>query len=141
VKLLSWNCVLLEYRDRAVSTRPEGVGNAALPPQSGHFENVLVVFTCVEVQDDANTVVRAAEAISDLATQMGRSEIALVPFGHLSSALQTDSAVAVGLINSLASSLRVDSLAVTLTSFGYHKDFELHFKALGHAGAVAFRDL
>ncbi|HEX5712266.1 MAG TPA: threonyl-tRNA synthetase editing domain-containing protein [Solirubrobacterales bacterium] len=141
MKLLVWHCSHLSYRDRRPSNRPAGVGQLVADAVEESFVDVLVAFVCVEEGDTGEQTDGAVGEILKLSDQMKRREVVLVPFAHLSSCLMTDSATAQELLRGISSGLDGAGITTALTSFGYHKDFELHFAAKGHAAAVAFRDI
>lgn len=141
MKLLIWHCSSLCSRDLRKSSRPRGIRELVGRPTSVKFTDVLVAFTCVENGDTAETMAAGGAEILRLSEQIGRREVVVVPFAHLSSDLMADSELAQGLINVLAEDLDGLGMKVTTNSFGYHKQFELHYVAKGYPGSVAFRDV
>jgi len=141
MRLLIWHCSSLSSRDIRKSNRPAGIGGLVAEAREQSFSEVLAVFVCVEQRDAEQTTGEAAQEISKLAEQLACNDIVLVPFAHLSAELMTESARALELLTALDQELAQASLQSILTSFGFHKEFELHFRAKGHPGAVAFRQL
>lgn len=141
MKLLIWHCSSLQSRDIRKSSRPRGIRELVGRPTTVKFTDVLVIFACVEKGDTAETMVEGGTEILRLSEQIGRHEVVVVPFAHLSSELMIDSEQAQALINVLAENLDRLGLKVTTSSFGYHKQFELHYVAKGYPGSVAFRDV
>lgn len=141
MKLLIWHCSSLSSRDIRKSSRPRGIRELAGRPTTVKFTDVLVAFACVENGDTAETMAAGGAEILRLSEQIGRREVVVVPFAHLSNQLMTDSELAQELINALADDLDDLGLKVTKNSFGYHKQFELHYVAKGYPGSVAFRDV
>ncbi len=141
MKLLMWHCSRLSSKDIRRSSRPRGIRELTDDPTEVTFSDVLVAFVCVEQGDTKATVERACGEILRQSEQIGRRELVVVPFAHLSSELMTDSREAQDIIASLAMRLEESGLDVTTNSFGYHKQFELHYVAKGYPGSVAFRDV
>lgn len=141
MKLLMWHCTTVSYRDVRRSSRPEGIGSLTSKPTTESFSDVLAAFVCVERGDTEQTAAAGAWEVQQLGEQIACTDVVIVPFAHLSSDLMTDSSEAYSLLLGVARRLRDLGLSVVLTSFGYHKEFELHFRAMGHPGAVAFRDI
>lgn len=141
MKLLVWHCSYLSYRDRRPSNRPAGVERFVAEAVEEKFTDTLVAFVCVEKDDTEDSAAGAIEEILKLSDQMMRRDIVLVPFAHLSSQLMTDSGRAKEILEIISTGLDRAGLNTALTSFGFHKDFELHFAAMGHPAAVAFREI
>jgi threonyl-tRNA synthetase len=141
MKLLMWHCSFLESRDIRRSNRPRGIGRLLARPVRTRYKNVLAAFVCVEEEDDVTTVDAAKLEITRLSDQFKQRDVVIVPFAHLSSRLMRDSAQARELIIVLADELAGAGLTVQTNSFGFHKEFELHYKAKGHPGSVAFREI
>jgi hypothetical protein len=140
VRLLMWHCRGLAFSDERPSSRPLGIERDLAPPSSGEFADVLAVLVCVEEGDGYATITAAAKSVLALSQQIKRQEIVVVPFGHLSSRLMKPSTEAARVIEELGIRLRARSKSVAVTSFGYHKHFELQLDVLGHPGSVAFRE-
>jgi hypothetical protein len=141
MKLLMWHCDTLSSKDIRKSSRPRGIRELTGDPTTVTFSDVLVAFVCVEQGDTEGTVERACGEILRQSEQIGRPNLVVVPFAHLSNKLMTDSEGAQDIIAALAARLEGSGLDVTTNSFGYHKQFELHYKAKGYPGSVAFRDV
>lgn len=105
------------------------------------FNNVLLAFTCIEA-DDSNEYIPIAikEIMSVIDLVKSRRSVVLVPFAHLSSKLAGPEP-ALNMIYDIAKKLQENDLEVNVTSFGYHKDFEIHYEGYGHPGSVAFRSI
>lgn len=141
MKLLMWHCSTLRSTDIRRSSRPRSIRNLLSKPTTVAFSDVLVAFVCVEEHDDEETVERAAGEVLRQGKQIGRRDLVIVPFAHLSNRLMTESLEAQSLIAALGARLESAGLTVTTNSFGYHKEFELHYKAKGYPGSVAFRSV
>ncbi|MDH5733155.1 MAG: hypothetical protein OEY88_05150 [Candidatus Bathyarchaeota archaeon] len=141
LRLLLWHCEFIEYQDRRRSTRPEELRVMKQPRFSEKFSDVLAAFTCVELEDnEANVNVATKEILSNLEMIGSGKDIVIVPFVHLSSKIAGPRR-AVRVIDELILSLRKAKASVHKTSFGFHKDFELHFKGYGHPGSVCYRSI
>jgi threonyl-tRNA synthetase len=141
MKLLMWHCSSLASRDVRRSTRPTAIRRLLTRPVQTTYSDVLAVFACVEEGDSAATIPAAAREVAIHSKLLKQNNIVVVPFAHLSSNIMTDSTRARELIIVFADELSGAGLSVQTNSFGFHKEFELHFKARGHPGAVAFRDV
>jgi threonyl-tRNA synthetase len=140
MRLLLWHCTHLSYTDMRHSTRPGDVADVVEPPQSVSWEDVLATFVCVESGDAVEQIEGAASAIAEALDRLGRRQVVVVPFAHLSSRLASPAA-AVGALQDLVSRCRTRDIPVALASFGYHKRFRLSFEAKGHPGSVGYREL
>jgi threonyl-tRNA synthetase len=141
MKLLMWHCSTLSSKDIRKSNRPQGIRELTGDPTKVTFSDVLVAFICVERDDSEATVGKACEEILRQSENIGRRNLVVVPFAHLSNKLMTDSEEAQSVIAALSTRLEGSGLDVTTNSFGYHKQFELHYVAKGYPGSVAFRDV
>lgn len=141
MKLLMWHCSRLRSSDVRRSNRPRGIRSLLSKPTTVEFKNVLVAFACIEQGDTDRTIAAAVEEILRQSEHVRRRNVVVVPFAHLSSKLMTDSEGALALIVLLSNSLREAGLEVETNSFGYHKQFELHYVAKGYPGSVAFREV
>jgi len=141
LKLLLWHCQHVKYEDRRPSTRPEKVKHLSRTKGSATFADVLVVFTCVESIDDQTYVDFAVkEILTNLEMIGGKKDVVIIPFVHLSSDIAQPQ-TAIDIIHGIIDSLRATGVTVHEVSFGFHKDFELHFKGYGHPGSVCFRSI
>lgn len=139
MKLLLWHCRELNYKDTMPSDRPHGIAKVQSERKSGHFVDVLAVFVSIEDIDTEHEVDEATDSIISTLDMLGcRKEVVIIPFAHLSKAL-AEPQKAVLLIADLKERLESYGIATSVTSFGYHKEFSLDYKAFGHPGSVAFR--
>lgn len=142
MRLLMWHCKTLRSRDIKKSNRPLGIAEAASDPMTQAFSNVLAVFTCIEVGDSEETVERAAAEVKLIADDIACEDIVVVPFAHLSSDVMVDDPrQAKALIDDVGDAISRLGFNMTMTSFAFHKDFELHFVARDHKLAVTFRNV
>lgn len=139
LKLILWHAKFLDYKDKRASTRPKGISKVRNTRSKGNYSNALAVFTCVEMNDTDKEVLKAVESIrKTIDLIQSTRKVVIVPFVHLSEsiALPKD---AKKILRALDSELRSSNLEVDTISFGYHKEFELHFRGYGHPLAIAFR--
>lgn len=136
-----WHCTRLSSRDVRKSSRPEGIAEVVDAPVAQTFSEVLAAFVCIERLDSESTVPSAVHEISLVGDLVICRDVVIVPFAHLSSDLMKDSPRARNLLALIAEGLESEGMTAALTSFGYHKEFELDYHAKGHPGAVAFRDV
>jgi threonyl-tRNA synthetase len=100
--------------------------------RSGRLEEVLVVFTAVEEEDEGLVDViaeNAAKEISDVARKVEAERIALYPYAHLSPSLAPPK-VAVKMLDATRDALLEQGLEVHRLPFGWYKAFRLSCK--GH---------
>ncbi|HID90426.1 TPA: hypothetical protein EYP44_00515 [Candidatus Bathyarchaeota archaeon] len=104
------------------------------------LKNVLVVFTCVERQDEGrpNIASRTASEIAVVADRVKAGRIALYPYAHLSDSLAR-AASALSIIKGVGEELERMGYKVTRSPFGFYKEFILH--CYGHPLAESFRAL
>jgi threonyl-tRNA synthetase len=142
MRLLMWHCRSLRSRDVKRSDRPQGIAAVASDPVTQTFSDVLAVFTCIESKDSEETVARAADEVRLIADDVGCQDIVIVPFAHLSSDVMVDDpARAKALVDEVGDAIAQLGFHMTMTSFGFHKEFELHFVAKEHELAVTFRNV
>jgi threonyl-tRNA synthetase len=141
MKLLLWDCKFVRFKDIKPSSRPEGIKQFSKEKTEGEFSNTLLAFVCIERDDTELTIQKAVKEILKM-LDMLRSprDVTVVPFAHLSSNIASP-LKSVSLIEELIKYLERFDLNVHRVSFGYHKEFELHFQARGHPGSVAFREI
>ncbi len=100
--------------------------------RSGRLEEVLVVFTAAEEEDEgqADAIAKnAAREIADIARKVEAERVALYPYAHLSSSLAPPK-VAIELLDATRDALREQGLEVHRLPFGWYKAFRLSCK--GH---------
>jgi len=127
LRLLLIHARRFSYKAREPAVKePESLGEAG---GSGEFENALVVFTTVEEGDDESVVERAAEEVSETASNVKPGLVVVYPYAHLSSELAPPS-IAVDLLKRFADKLREKGLKVERAPFGWYKEFTL--ECYGH---------
>ncbi len=100
--------------------------------RSGRLEEVLVVFTAAEEEDEGlvDAIAKnAAREIADVAQKVEAERVALYPYAHLSSSLAPPK-VAIRLLDTTRDALREQGLEVHRLPFGWYKAFRLSCK--GH---------
>ncbi len=100
--------------------------------KKGQYDDVLVVFTAVEKEDEENpqnVIEKAALEISDVYGKVKADRIVIYPYAHLSSSLGAPE-FAKGVLKSLESALEDQGLPVTRVPFGWYKSFQVACK--GH---------
>uniref|UniRef100_A0A7J3XXP5 Threonine--tRNA ligase n=1 Tax=Thermogladius calderae TaxID=1200300 RepID=A0A7J3XXP5_9CREN len=127
MRLLLIHARRFSYKAREPAVKePESLGEAG---GSGEFENALVVFTTVEEGDDESVVERAAEEVSETASNVKPGLVVVYPYAHLSNELAPPS-IAVDLLKRFADKLREKGLKVERAPFGWYKEFTL--ECYGH---------
>ncbi|MEG3223962.1 MAG: threonine--tRNA ligase [Methanobacteriales archaeon Met13] len=100
--------------------------------KKGQFEDVLVVFTAVEKEDEENpqnVIEKAALEIEDVFGKVKAYKIVIYPYAHLSSSLGAPK-FAKGMLRDLESKLEDNGLPVVRVPFGWYKSFQMACK--GH---------
>ncbi|MFN4133233.1 MAG: threonine--tRNA ligase, partial [Candidatus Hadarchaeales archaeon] len=100
--------------------------------RAGRLEEVLVVFSAAEEEDEAElerVAEMAAKEIADVASQVKAERIAIYPYAHLSPSLASPKA-ATRLLDLTAENLRNLGLEAHRLPFGWYKAFRLSCK--GH---------
>ena len=130
-----YQCSSCYFEDKEASSRIDPV--TISPPQLKRtFENVLVVFVCVEMYDSKKEVEDAAEEFGSLAELIGKRPIVLCPNVHLSIDKAPEKQ-AVWLIGELEKMLIDNDYEVHRLSFGYHKQYGMECD--GNVGSVVGR--
>lgn len=100
--------------------------------KKGQYQDVLVVFTAVEKEDEENPqniIEKAALEIEDVFGKVKADKIVIYPYAHLSSSLGAPE-FAKGVLKSLESALLDNGLPVARVPFGWYKSFQVACK--GH---------
>ena len=129
MRILLIHADFLEFEARQRTPMAEEVPTEQ---RSGRLEEVLVVFTAAEEEDEVNigTISKnTAGAIADAAQKVRAERIALYPYAHLSSSLASPK-VAVELLNTIRDELVTKGFEVHRLPFGWYKAFTLRCK--GH---------
>ncbi|MDD1763495.1 MAG: threonine--tRNA ligase [Methanobacteriaceae archaeon] len=100
--------------------------------KKGQYEDVLVVFTAVEKEDEENpqnVIEKAALEVEDVFGKVKADKIVIYPYAHLSSSLGAPE-FAKGVLRDLESVLEEKGLPVARVPFGWYKSFQMACK--GH---------
>lgn len=100
------------------------------------FENVLVLFTCVEKNDDKKIAKRVMSEVKNFLKKLNLNEILIYPYAHLSNEL-APSFQALEILKEMEKSARKLRIKVHRAPFGWTKSF--HLKLKGHPLAEQFR--
>ena len=130
MRLLLLHCDRFEYAVREEALKnPEELSDAN---KGGKFQDILVAFTTIEKEDEANpdeVVMKAAESILEVANQVQTRRVLVYPYAHLSSSHGSRD-VAIRILQDMAERLTGSGVEVHRSPFGYYKSFNLH--CLGH---------
>ncbi len=140
MKLLSLHCDYIKFKPikRAIK-EPENLSEAEKKRKK--IEEVLVVFTAVEKQDeeDQEIIKKYMDNIKDIAEQVKVKNIVLYPYAHLSSSLARPD-FAQKVMQEAEKELKKDKkFEVERAPFGYYKEFEL--KCKGHPLSELSREI
>ena len=130
-----YQCSSCYFEDKEPSSRIDPI--TISPPQPRRtFEDVLVVFVCVERYDSRQELEEAADEFAALSNMLGKRPIVLCPNVHLSMDRAPEKQ-AVFLIGELVRMLAERGYEVHRLSFGYHKKYGLECN--GNVGSVVGR--
>jgi hypothetical protein len=131
----SYQCSSCYFEDKKPSNRIDPA--TISPPQPrAEFQNVLVIFVCIERYDGREEVEAAAEEFSNLVTMLGERPIVLCPNVHLS-VDKAPERQAILLLDEFERQLVERGREVHRLSFGYHKRYGLECN--GNVGSVVGR--
>ncbi len=131
----SYQCSSCYFEDKEPSTRIDPATISA-PQTRVSFNDVLVVFVCVERYDGREELEQAAAEFDALADLLGKRPIVLCPNVHLSIDKAPEKQ-AVFLIGELEKMLKERGFNIHRLSFGYHKKYGLECN--GNVGSVVGR--
>jgi hypothetical protein len=131
----SYQCSSCYFEDKEPSTRIDPA--TISPPQKRvSFNNVLVVFVCVERYDGREELEQVVTEFGALASLLGKRPVVLCPNVHLSIDKAPEKQ-AVFLIGELEKMLVEKGYQIHRLSFGYHKKYGLECN--GNVGSVVGR--
>ena len=93
------------------------------------YEDVAVLFTCLESQDDSNTIKNSISEIKSSLDNLNCNNIVVYPYSHLSDNL-ANASKAVSLLTQFKNSLSDEGNDVQSSPFGWNKSFTIDVK--GH---------
>ncbi|NHV97711.1 MAG: threonine--tRNA ligase [Thaumarchaeota archaeon] len=102
------------------------------------FDDIVVLFTAVEEQDNENTVFQAVASTKDSLRNLGANKVLIYPYAHLSSNLAPPT-TALKLIKTMVEEFRRLGLEVSQAPFGWNKAFTIKVK--GHPLAEQSRSI
>jgi len=102
------------------------------------FNDIVVLFTAIEEQDNENTVFQAVALTQDSLRNLGVNKILIYPYAHLSSNLAPPT-TALKLIKMMVEEFKKLGLEVNQAPFGWNKAFTIKVK--GHPLAEQFRSI
>ena len=130
-----YQCSSCYFEDKEASTRIDPA--TISPPQPRKvFNDVLVVFVCIELYDDRRELDQAVAEFAALSDLLGKRPIVLCPNVHLSIDKAPEKQ-AVWLINELEKALIEEGHEIHRLSFGYHKKYGLECN--GNVGSTIGR--
>ncbi|UCG56948.1 MAG: hypothetical protein JSU70_19050 [Phycisphaerales bacterium] len=130
-----YQCSSCYFEDKEPSSRIDPSTISPAQPKTV-FENVLVVFVCIELYDGREELEEAAEEFGSLAGLMGKRSIVLCPNVHMSVDTASEKQ-AVWMIGELERILVAKGYDVHPLSFGYHKKYGMECN--GNVGSVVGR--
>ncbi|HLB73583.1 MAG TPA: threonyl-tRNA synthetase editing domain-containing protein [Sedimentisphaerales bacterium] len=130
-----YQCSSCYFEDKEVSTRIDPA--TISPPQPRmEFNDVFVVFICVELYDDRRELDELVQEFANIADLLGKRPIVLCPNVHLSIDRAPEDQ-AVRLIAELEKMLLEKDYEVYRLSFGYHKKYGIQCN--GNVGSTIGR--
>jgi len=130
-----YQCSSCYFEDKEPSSRIDPATISLAQPRRT-FENVLVVFVCMERYDSRQELEEAADEFAALSNMLGKRPIVLCPNVHLSMDRAPEKQ-AVFLVGELERMLTERGYEVHRLSFGYHKKYGLECN--GNVGSVVGR--
>jgi hypothetical protein len=131
----SYQCSSCYFEDKEPSTRIDPATISPAQPRVT-FQDVLVVFVCIERYDGRQELEEAADEFGALAHLLGKRPIVLCPNVHLSID-KAPERQAITLIAELEKMLEERGYQIHQLSFGYHKKYGLECN--GNVGSVVGR--
>ena len=131
----SYQCSSCYFEDKEPSTRIDPATISPAQPRVS-FNDVLVVFVCIERYDSRQELEEAADEFGALANLLGKRPIVLCPNVHLSIDKAPEKQ-AIALIGELEKMLKERGYQIHRLSFGYHKKYGLECN--GNVGSVVGR--
>jgi threonyl-tRNA synthetase len=102
------------------------------------FENILVLFTCVEEGDCEEVGKRAIEEVKDFLQKIKLNKILIYPYAHLSSKIAKPND-ALKIIKEMESYAKKSGIETVRAPFGWNKTFQIKIK--GHPLAEQLREI
>ena len=130
-----YQCSACYFEDKEPSTRIDPVTISQQQPRMD-FRNVLVIFVCIELYDDRQELMQAAEEFGALSELIGKRSIVLCPNVHLSID-KAPERQATWMIAEMEKMLIAAGYDVHCLSFGYHKRYGMECN--GNVGSVVGR--
>jgi hypothetical protein len=130
-----YQCSSCYFEDKEPSSRIDPATISLAQPRMD-FEDVLVIFVCVEIYDDRQELTQAAEEFRALSDLIGKRPIVLCPNVHLSID-KAPERQATWMIAELEKVLVARGYDVHRLSFGYHKRYGMECN--GNVGSVVGR--
>ena len=130
-----YQCSSCYFEDKEPSSRIDPETISQLQPRMD-FRDVLVIFVCIEMYDDRQELVQAAEEFRALSDLVGKRPIVLCPNVHLSID-KAPERQATWMIAELEKMLIAGGYDVHCLSFGYHKRYGMECN--GNVGSVVGR--
>ena len=93
------------------------------------YEDVVVLFTCLESQDDETTIKNSISEIKSSLDNLNCNRVVVYPYSHLSDNL-ANASKAISLLNHFKNSLSTEGNDVQSSPFGWNKSFTIGVK--GH---------
>ena len=93
------------------------------------YEDVVVLFTCLESQDDETTIKNSISEIKSSLDNLNCNRVVVYPYSHLSNNL-ANASKAISLLNHFKNSLSTEGNDVQSSPFGWNKSFTIGVK--GH---------
>lgn len=130
-----YQCSSCYFEDKEPSSRIDP--STISPPQPRMtFQNVLVVFVCIEMYDSKQELMQATEEFTALSELIGKRPIVLCPNVHLSIDRAPEKQ-AVWLVEELEKMLIAEGYEVHYLSFGHHKKYGMECE--GNVGSIVGR--
>lgn len=137
MRVLLFHCKKHRTKIGQLANRPADIKPEKIKEKTQSCLNCVVAFITVEKGDEAKKVSAGiAREINKTCRDVGRKDVVLLPFAHLSNNLAS-TPVSLEIISAVEDKLK-KKLNVFRAHFGSHK--ELLLDVFGHAGSVRYRE-
>lgn len=139
MKTIIFNTDEISFKLGPKSNRPNNINPVKSTDDFKKYDNVAVVFLCIEAIDQKDDASIMVNEILKYSSMVGR-QILIVPFVHLTSH-PASSDKAMELIQFISNELKSKGILEGTGSFGYHKSVIAKWVTLTHKGGdVVYRD-
>lgn len=137
MKALLLHCKNYRITVGDLANRPNGVEPELIKNKTHEAQDCVLALVTVEKEDSDEVTSKLAAELEKMASDVGRKDIVILPFAHLSNNL-AESATAIGILDGVGENLINKGYNAIRNHFGSHKEFM--FDVYGHPGNARFRE-